>query len=115
MVFFQASSPTGWTLDTTHNDKALRVVSGTGGGSGGTTGISSLDHNHQWHDYIDVDTVKTYDSNGTSTIDFATSSGVNANAIAINLGSGNSFRLDAYTKNSEIDPLYIDVIVCTKD
>ena len=35
-VFYQASAPTGWTQVTTHNDKALRVVSGTGGGSGGT-------------------------------------------------------------------------------
>ena len=28
VVFAQASAPTGWTQDTTHNDKALRVVSG---------------------------------------------------------------------------------------
>lgn len=39
-VFYQASAPTGWTKITTHNNKALRVVSGTGGGfgSGGTSG-----------------------------------------------------------------------------
>jgi len=39
-VFYQASAPTGWTQVTTHNNKALRVVSGTGGGfgSGGTAG-----------------------------------------------------------------------------
>lgn len=41
MCFFQASAPTGWTQVTTHNDKALRVVSGTGGGSGGTNSFSS--------------------------------------------------------------------------
>jgi len=41
MVFFQASAPTGWTQDTANNDKALRVVSGTGGGTGGTHGLSS--------------------------------------------------------------------------
>jgi len=41
MMFYQASAPTGWTQDTTNNDKALRVVSGTGGGSGGTHGLSS--------------------------------------------------------------------------
>jgi hypothetical protein len=35
-VFYQASAPTGWTKSVTHNNKALRVVSGTGGGSGGT-------------------------------------------------------------------------------
>ena len=41
VMFYQASAPTGWTQDTTHNDKALRVVSGTGGGTGGTHGLSS--------------------------------------------------------------------------
>ncbi len=41
MVFAQASAPTGWTQDTTNNDKALRVVSGTGGGTGGTHAFSS--------------------------------------------------------------------------
>ena len=40
-VFYQASAPTGWTQVTTQNDAALRVVSGVGGGSGGTTNFSS--------------------------------------------------------------------------
>jgi len=37
MLFQQTFSPPGWTKQTTHNDKALRVVSGTpsfGGGAG---------------------------------------------------------------------------------
>jgi hypothetical protein len=39
-VFYQASAPTGWTKVTAHNDKALRLVNGTGGGFGfgGTSG-----------------------------------------------------------------------------
>lgn len=32
-VFFQAAAPTGWTQITAHNNKALRIVSGAGGGS----------------------------------------------------------------------------------
>jgi hypothetical protein len=40
-VFYQANAPTGWTKSTTHNDKALRCVSGTGGGSGGTNAFTS--------------------------------------------------------------------------
>jgi len=49
MVFAQASAPTGWTQDTVNNDKALRVVSGSGGGTGGTHGLSSppsTSHSH---------------------------------------------------------------------
>lgn len=41
MVFFQASAPTGWTKVTTQNDKTLRVVSGTGGGTGGDWAMSA--------------------------------------------------------------------------
>lgn len=41
-VFYQASAPTGWTKSTTHNDKALRVVNGTGGGSGGTSSFTTV-------------------------------------------------------------------------
>lgn len=40
MLFQQTSAPTGWTKSTTHNDKALRVVSGTAS-SGGTTAMST--------------------------------------------------------------------------
>jgi len=42
MLFYQAAAPTGWTKVTTHNDKSLRVVSGTGGGSGGSTAFTSV-------------------------------------------------------------------------
>jgi len=41
MVFFQANAPTGWTKVTTQNDKTLRVVSGTGGGTGGDWAMSA--------------------------------------------------------------------------
>ena len=41
MLFYQASAPTGWTKLTTDNNKTLRVVSGSGGGSGGTNTFTS--------------------------------------------------------------------------
>lgn len=40
-IFMQTNAPTGWTKSTTHNDKALRIVSGTAS-SGGTTAFSSV-------------------------------------------------------------------------
>ncbi len=40
ILFNQTAAPTGWTKDTTHNDKALRVVSGTVT-SGGTQAFSA--------------------------------------------------------------------------
>lgn len=40
MLFAQTAAPTGWTKSTTHNNKALRVVSGSAG-SGGTVAFTS--------------------------------------------------------------------------
>lgn len=40
MLFAQTNAPTGWTKDTTHNDKALRVVNGAAG-SGGSISFTS--------------------------------------------------------------------------
>jgi hypothetical protein len=40
-LFQQTSAPTGWTKDLTHNDKALRVVTGTAS-SGGTVAFSTV-------------------------------------------------------------------------
>lgn len=41
MLFVQTAAPTGWTKSTTHNNKALRLVSGTAS-SGGTTAFTSV-------------------------------------------------------------------------
>jgi len=41
MPFYQAAAPTGWTQVTSVNDRALRVVSGTGAATGGTTAFST--------------------------------------------------------------------------
>ena len=42
MLFMQAAAPVGWTKQTTHDNKALRIVSGTGGASGGTTAFTTV-------------------------------------------------------------------------
>jgi hypothetical protein len=40
MMFVQTAAPTGWTKDATHNNKALRVVSGTAS-TGGTVAFTT--------------------------------------------------------------------------
>ena len=42
ILFYEASAPTGWTKVTTQDNKALRVVSGTGRGSGGSASFTSV-------------------------------------------------------------------------
>jgi hypothetical protein len=41
LAFFQAAAPVGWTKLTSHNNKAMRIVSGTGGGSGGSVAFTT--------------------------------------------------------------------------
>ena len=42
VVFYQAAAPTGWTTEpAVHNNKALRVVSGTAANSGGTNNFTT--------------------------------------------------------------------------
>jgi hypothetical protein len=43
MLFQQTTAPIGWTKQTTHNDKALRVVSGAAS-SGGTNAFSTVNN-----------------------------------------------------------------------
>jgi hypothetical protein len=40
--FAQAAAPTGWTQVTTYNNVGVRIVSGVGGGSGGSIAFSTL-------------------------------------------------------------------------
>lgn len=42
MLFYQSAAPTGWTQVTTLNDYALRLVSGAGGTTAGTTAFSTI-------------------------------------------------------------------------
>ncbi|MGH8685101.1 MAG: hypothetical protein ACREUM_07100, partial [Nitrosospira sp.] len=39
--WFQAAAPVGWTQITAHNNKAMRIVSGAGGGSGGSVAFTT--------------------------------------------------------------------------
>ena len=47
MLFAQASAPLGWTKSTSHNNKALRVVSGSGGGGGGSSAFTTCFANNR--------------------------------------------------------------------
>jgi hypothetical protein len=65
MLFYQTSAPTGWTKSTSHNNKALRVVSGNGGGTGGSVGFTSAFANHTVS-ISGSDTVNISDSDSVS-------------------------------------------------
>jgi hypothetical protein len=123
MVFYQVSAPSGWTQDITQNDKALRVVSGAGGGTGGTiavsTGfshnhtvnahshiiISDGSHSHRLEGFVLVAGPVAFDSVATTTTD--TAPGHAHGGSTLNDTPGTDTKLGVIQ--------YVDIIVCTKD
>ena len=133
LVFAQAAAPTGWTKSASHNDKAMRVVSGTtGGAAGGTVAFSTVfartatdghsltaaengPHNHNLN--VDVSAGDTGLSSATS---FGSSNtggsfgrggaGSPNSSLVASSGSGT-----AHTHPMDIRVQYVDVIICTKD
>lgn len=135
----QASAPTGWTQVVSWNDRVIRVVSGTGGGTSGSwtiTGISAEGtHTHTTpnhsHWIADNGTVYTNDSSSTSAViktgwnDLRTYSDdagttyayTRAASYTDTSGSGTTTGNSghAHTFNGSWRPAYLDVIAITKN
>ena len=130
MLFVQTAAPTGWTKSTTHNDKALRVISGTVGtggsvafttafasqavsGTNGTSGATTLSTAQipaHTHDYGLSNTV--------GTVGTATNSNRANGATTTSTGGGGSHTHPAATFTGTAINLavsYVDVIIATKD
>lgn len=62
-IFGTATSPAGWTKGTSIHDRTLRIVSGTGGGQGGSQGINNvitLAHTHTIPDATHTHTIPNH-------------------------------------------------------
>lgn len=144
MLFQQTSAPTGWTKQTTHNNKALRVVSGTAGSGGssafttalgtpslsGSTSSKTLSianlasHNHTF-DLRNVNAT----ANGTSTSAamgradqdgrymFHSTNPNNqiVNSTLINNKGSNSAHNHSLSGTASINVQYVDLIIASKD
>ena len=121
MIFYNTSAPTGWTQVTTYNDYTLRVVNGTGGGTGGTDSISSPPvHNHGTPTEN-----PTTDLSHTHTIT-VTSVGFRKNGAGVSALVEDNPPTTQYESSGDIDhthvmpshdtvgfsPKYIDSIIC---
>lgn len=131
MLFAQASAPTGWTKSTTHNDKALRVVSGTPS-SGGSTAFSTVMASRTPTGTIAVNAVTLSTANlashshsggaaapiGLGNFGCGGSfSAVNAQQATGNNGSGTAFTPTGSFTGVALDfaVAYVDVMIATKD
>lgn len=72
MLFAQASAPTFWT-QSTDNDRLIRIVSGTGGGTGGSWSISGLANESASHTHGVVGTVGNNNQSHTHVVNTTTS------------------------------------------
>ena len=131
-TFYQAAAPTGWTQVTTKNDFGLRVVSGAGGVSHGTVGLSTFisngalghalsiaempSHNHSAsdsghnHSYTGS-TYYGYGGGGTAAQGATgNTTGVGYANISVGYTGGNA----AHTHGLS-DLQYMDVILCSKN
>jgi len=120
MLFFQAAAPSGWTKDTTHNDKMIRVVTGTGGGSGGNWTISGLTVSGHT---LTVDEIPSHSHNYNRDdgAGYIVGSGSYAKVAlspwsdaTSNTGGGNSHN-HGLTADGAWRPAYVDCIICTKN
>lgn len=116
IIFFETSAPTGWTQDTTAtlSNAGLRVVTGTGAGTGGTdevwAGSLTTTDGHQLtiaempsHSHGGAKRGGLLAENGSATYPAA---GTSTDATG---GDGE------HSHDITWDPKYVDVIVCSKD
>lgn len=122
MLFVQSAAPTGWTKSTAHNDKALRVVSGsvsTGGsiafstamsnGRSVTIGSTTLSISQIPSHYHEVQ--PGYGVQGTYSTDYAFGTAGSFD-LTSSVGGGGSHN---HSGSFDMSVQYVDVIICTKN
>lgn len=128
LIFAQTAAPTGWTKDTTHNNKALRVVTGTAGSGGsvdfttafssqgvsGTVGATTLSTaqipNHT-HTYTTVGGTLIVGGGGKGAVYAAGATGSTTGATGGNGSHDHTFTGTAINMAVQ----YVDVIIATKN
>jgi hypothetical protein len=124
MLFQQTSAPTGWTKQTTHNNKALRVVSGSAG-TGGTVNFTTAFASQAVSGTVGNTTLTTlqipshYHDNGGSGGATAGNSGdpvgVGAAGPTDFTGGGQSHNHTFTGTAIDLAVQYVDLIIASKD
>ena len=118
-LFYQAAAPTGWTQDTGVNDRVLRVVSGTGAGTGGSWTISGITVDGHALDVTQIPAhthTETYVSVGGANNVLYEGGSVGGGSFTVNSGStgGGQTHTHGLTIGSSWRPSYVDVIACSR-
>jgi hypothetical protein len=121
----QTTAPTGWTKSTTHDNKALRIVSGTAS-SGGSVGFTTAFANQAVTGTVGSTTLITAQiPSHTHTVsgnlvqgigggaDYASGSG--GNTTSGSTGGGSSHNHTFTGTAIDLAVQYVDAIIATKD
>ncbi len=128
MLFAQTAAPTGWTKSVTHDNKALRVVTGTAS-SGGTTNFTTVFASRTPSGTITGgDTTlttaqipaHTHTLNGNGTFAVQSGGGAYGTTFGGNTGSEGGGGSHSHTSTfagtaMDFAVQYVDVIIATKD
>ena len=129
VLFAQTSAPTGWTKSTTHDNKALRVVSGTASSGGsvafttafasqsvaGTVGNTTLTTS-QIPSHSHVTQSETYNVGGGGATVISTIGNLGTRyGNTQNEGGGGSHTHTFTGTAINLAVQYVDVIICVKD
>ena len=98
-IFYQSAAPTNWTKLTTHNNKTLRVVSGDGGGSGGTTEFTSVFPNSTIPFSLSGSVTGSVGNHTLSTPELPVHSHDNGGSIGLSPGAGDVSSGPGWTRN----------------
>ena len=125
MLFVQGSAPVGWTQVTSDNDKALRVVSGTGGGTGGSVAFETAFASQtvagtNGGTAITIAQMPAHTHNFTASVGEIGGGGGGAlqayNPVATTSTGGGATHTHTFTGTAiNLDVAYINTIICSKD
>ena len=133
LAFFQAAAPSGWTQITTYANHMLRVVSGVGGGFGGThspilNNISVPAHTHTFSGTFTGAALPTHSHLFNTPINNQSLSGggsscsnvvgsLNGTTQAVSAGTPSGTIAGTNANNTAVSwtPQYLDNILCSKN
>ena len=118
MLFHQTNAPVGWTKDVTHNDKALRVVSGAAGTGGSLDFSAAFINGSVGATTLTVAQIPAHDHGTPVFARDGTSAHIGdggGNATYPGVRSGSTGEGASHTHTLNFDVKYLDIIIATKN